>query len=137
MFIKVYHHSYGEIWKLNASPIDTSKITTCYNTVNRENLCSMKTAILNLPDIENYDHIENLKILTKFNIDSLGTDVKTTEFHPCDANKAASVTDNHVILWDISTSEAQNLLSVTLEGKSNPKFTTGKWNPHQNCNQVK
>ncbi|KAF2897775.1 hypothetical protein ILUMI_08406 [Ignelater luminosus] len=131
----VYHHSDGEIWKLNASPIDTSKIATCYNTVNRENLCSMKTAILKLPDTENYDHIENLEILTKFNIDSLGTDIKTTEFHPSDASKAACVTDNHVILWDISNTEAQNVLNIALEGKSNPKFTTGKWNPHQNCNQ--
>lgn len=99
-------------------------------------MCSMKTAILQLPETKNIDNIENLEILTKFNEKLLGTDTKTTEFHPTDEAKSMSVTDNQVILWDISSSEAQNIMNITLEGKNNPKYTTGKWNPHQNGNQV-
>lgn len=131
----VYHHSDGEVWKLNASPTDPSLIASCYNSVNKENLCTMKTAILKIPDTFNNDNIDNLEIVTKFDTATFGNDIKTTEFHPNDRTKAASVTDNQIVVWDILSENAQNVSSITLEGKNSPKFTTGKWNPHQNGNQ--
>lgn len=96
----------------------------------------MKTAILKLPEIENPNTIEDLEVATKLDTSLSGSDIKTTDFHPTESNKAVSVTENQVILWDISGEEGKNILNIQLEGKNNPKFTTGKWNPHQNCNQV-
>lgn len=133
---KVYYHSDGEIWKLNTSPVDVTKLCTCYNSVGKDNSCVMKTAILKLPSTENSDNIENLEVVTKFDTTNYGTDVKTTEFHPTDEQKGVSVTDNQVVFWDISSEVAKSVLAIQLEGKNSPKYTTGKWNPHQNCNQV-
>lgn len=121
---------------MNTSPIDVTKLCTCYNSVGADNSCLMKTAILKLPAAENSDNIENLEIVTKFDTSNYGSDIKTTEFHPTDEHKAVSVTDNQMVYWDISGEIAQNILSIQLEGKNSPKYTTGKWNPHQNCNQV-
>lgn len=133
----VFQHSGGEIWKLTSSPLDPLKIATCYNTFNRENVCCMKTAILKLPGEENPDEVENLEIVTKFRTEPYGREIKTSEFHPNDANKMLSVLETQLVLWDTSDSDAKPITSFTLEGKNNPKFTTGKWNPHQNCNQVR
>ncbi|KAF7273213.1 hypothetical protein GWI33_014065 [Rhynchophorus ferrugineus] len=131
----VFHHSEGEIWKITTSPLDISKLATCYNVISGENSCTFKTAILKLPATENPNDIENLEVVTTFDTKEYGNDVRTTEFHPNDVAKAASVIDNNVVLWDISETQAKCIRKMQLEGKHNPKFTTGKWNPHQNCNQ--
>ncbi|ERL91467.1 EARP-interacting protein homolog [Dendroctonus ponderosae] len=131
----VFHHSEGEIWKITTSPLDSSRLATCYNAVASENSCAFRTAILKLPEMENPDSIENLEIVTKFDTSEFGAETKTTEFHPTDSAKAASVIDNNVVLWDVADSHAKAITKFQLEGKHNPKFTTGKWNPHQNCNQ--
>ncbi|CAG9813572.1 unnamed protein product [Phaedon cochleariae] len=131
----VFYHSEGEIWKINTSPTDPLKLATCYNSVTGESSCSMKTAILTLPEIESSDTIENLEIVTKLDTSIFGSDVKTTDFHPTETNTAVSLTDTQLILWDISGSEGKNILNIPLEGKNSPKFTNGKWNPHQNCSQ--
>lgn len=96
----------------------------------------MKTAILQLPETENPNEIENLEVLTKFDTEKYGIEIKTSEFHPNDATKIMSVVENQLVLWDVSDVNAKPIINVSLDGKSNPKFTNGKWNPHQNCNQV-
>lgn len=96
----------------------------------------MKTAIFKLPEPANADTIEELTPVTKLDTSQFGNDVKTTEFHPSDDRKAASVTESHVVLWDIAGEDAKSIMNIQLEGKNSPKFTMGKWNPHQNCNQV-
>lgn len=131
----VFHHSEGEIWKITTSPLETTKLATCYNVIANESSCFFKTAILKLPETENPDDIENLEVVTKFDTSEYGNEIKTTEFHPSDPTKAASVIDNNVILWDISESQGKSIKQIQLDGKHNPKFTTGKWNPHQNNNQ--
>lgn len=96
----------------------------------------MKSAVLKLPSVENTDCIEDLEVVTSFDTSNFGNDVKTTEFHPTEENKAVTVTDNHVVLWDITENEGKSILNIPLDGKNSPKFTTGKWNPHQGYNQV-
>lgn len=135
-FLQIYYHTDGEIWQLHTSLLDATKLAICYNTIGRDNTCCMKTSILKLPTETSTDTIEELKAVTKFDTSAFGSDVKTTEFHPNDEGKASSVTENHVVLWDVTTEEAKSILTIQLEGKNSPKFTTGKWNPHQNCNQV-
>lgn len=132
----VLHHPDGEIWKITTSPLDPLKMSTCYNSVSSESSCVMKTSIFKLPEVENNETIENLEVITKFDTSTFGTDIKTTEFHPNDSSRAVSVTDNQIVMWDISESNAKSIINISLEGKNNPKFTNGKWNPHQNCNQV-
>lgn len=96
----------------------------------------MKTAIFKLPEAENTETIENLQVMTKFDASPFGADIKTTEFHPSDEARAVSATDNHIVIWDISEDTAKSIISINLAGKNNPKFSNGKWNPHQNCTQV-
>ncbi|KAI4466508.1 wd-repeat protein [Holotrichia oblita] len=131
----VFYHTLGEIWKINSSPINTSLINTCYNTITNDNTCSIRTSILKVPQDVNSDQIENLDVVVNFSTELLESDVKTNEFNPLDETKSITVCENQVTLWDISESEAKSILNINLEGKNNPKFTTGKWNPHQNCNQ--
>lgn len=96
----------------------------------------MKTAIYQIPENENLDAIDNLEVVTTFDTSNFGIDIRTTEFHPNEENKAVSLTDTNVVLWDISESNAKSINNIVLEGKNSPKFTNGKWNPHQNCTQV-
>ncbi|KAJ8971154.1 hypothetical protein NQ314_000852 [Rhamnusium bicolor] len=109
---QVFHHSDGEIWKITTSPIDPLKLATCYNFVANENSCLMKTAILKLPETENPNTIENLEVATKLDTSLFGNDIKTTDFHPTECNKAVSVTENQIILWDISGDLAWNIDGV-------------------------
>ncbi|CAH0550838.1 unnamed protein product [Brassicogethes aeneus] len=131
----VFHHSEGEIWKITTSPVDALKLATCYNSVASISSCMMKTAILKLPEEKNPDSIDNLEVVTKLDTENFGIEVKTTEFHPTDPNRAMTVTENNLVLWDISEESGKDVWNVNLKAKNNPKFTTGKWNPHQNCNQ--
>lgn len=130
----VFQHSSGEIWKINSSPIDISKLAVCYNSVIDEVTCCMKTCILKLPTEYNPNVIENLEIINKLEIENIN-EIKTTEFHPLLNDRAATVSDNKIILWDTTHTNADALLQIPLEGKNSPKFTTGKFNPHQNCYQ--
>lgn len=94
----------------------------------------MKSHVLKLP--ENYDSniIENLNIANKLDVPN--NDVKTTEFHPTIDTRAVSVTENKILLWDLSDFNAKAVSEIQLETKNNMKYSLGKWNPHQNCNQV-
>lgn len=132
----VFYFTYGEIWKLTSSPHDSSLVGICYNTITDDNSCLMKSAILKLPKDDISDQIENLDILVDFDTANFGSEVKTIEFHPSDETKSVCITDSQIVLWDITGSSLKCALNVVLEGKNNPKFTIGKWNPHQNCNQV-
>lgn len=50
-----------------------------------------------------------------------------------EANRLAVVVDNSVVLFDINGSLVNH---IQLEGKGHLKFSGGKWNPHQNGEQV-
>ncbi|XP_069742300.1 EARP-interacting protein homolog isoform X3 [Narcine bancroftii] len=55
-----------------------------------------------------------------------------------DGKRVASLTDNHVLLWDLQESSSKAALSssATLEGKGQLKLTSGQWSPHHNCTQI-
>ncbi|XP_056282375.1 EARP-interacting protein homolog isoform X2 [Pseudoliparis swirei] len=55
-----------------------------------------------------------------------------------DGKRVISLADNHALLWDLQESSTQATVSssATLEGKGQLKFTSGKWSPHHNCNQL-
>ncbi|XP_044746634.1 EARP-interacting protein homolog [Coccinella septempunctata] len=130
---QLFHHTEGEVWRITSSAVDASKIAVCYNSIIDESTCAMKSHVLKLP--ENYDSniIDNLEVSNKLDIPS--NDVKTTEFHPTNETRAASVTENKILLWDLSDFNARPISEIQLETKNNLKYSLGKWNPHQNCNQ--
>lgn len=130
----VYHHPRGEIWNISSSPLKADTLATCFNTVTDEISCSIKTAIYRIPDSENLDKIEDLQLVT--DLDSVNSEVKCTEFHPGEETKALSVCESQIYIWDLGDGRGKSILTVGLEGKSNAKYTMGKWNPLQNCNQV-
>ncbi|OAD53700.1 Protein TSSC1 [Eufriesea mexicana] len=117
---QVFHHHIGEIWSLQASPTDPSVFITCYNTLRDDGSCHMKGALWKLPELKEYTNdIENLKNIANIDTTPYGTDLKTIAYHPMDSTKAVSVATT----------------SGTLASKGQPRFTNGKWNPHNGCNQ--
>ncbi|XP_033226535.1 EARP-interacting protein homolog [Belonocnema kinseyi] len=131
-----YQHPIGEIWSLQASSMDPDKFITCYNTLNDEGVCQMKGALWKLPMIgESTNEILKLEKLSDIDTTPYGNDLKIIAYHPSDGTKAVSVVDNNFILWDLRNDNPQVVTVGTLSGKGQPRFTTGKWNPHNGCNQ--
>ncbi|PSN32600.1 Protein TSSC1 [Blattella germanica] len=143
----VYQHGAGEVWHLASSPSDASVIATSYNTLTDQNTCCMKSAIWKLPSFDDscnddtQDHqevneLEALELICQLDTESYGQDVKITCFHPTEGSKAATVVDNKFLIWDLNNGRsAKEIHSGVLEGKGQPRFTTGKWNPHHGCSQ--
>ncbi|KOX76307.1 Protein TSSC1 [Melipona quadrifasciata] len=133
---QVFHHPIGEIWSLQASPTEPNIFITCYNTLSDDGSCQMKGALWKLPELKEYTNdVESLKKLADIDVTPHGTDLKTIAYHPMDSTKAVSVVDNKFILWDLTDNGPQATTSGTLASKGQPRFTNGKWNPHNGCNQ--
>ncbi|XP_012272109.1 EARP-interacting protein isoform X2 [Orussus abietinus] len=133
---QVFQHSVGEIWSLQASPTDIDKFITCYNYLNDEGICQMKGALWKMPEMKEYTNdIVKLEKLDDLDTTSYGNDLKTIAYHPMDGTKVVSVVDNNFVLWDLTDSKCQVVTVGTLSGKGQPRFTNGKWNPHNGCNQ--
>ncbi|KZC14191.1 PREDICTED: protein TSSC1 [Dufourea novaeangliae] len=133
---QVFHHPIGEIWSLQASPSDPNIFITCYNSLSDDGSCQMKGAIWKLPELKEYTNdVEDLKKLADIDTTSYGTNLKTIAYHPTDSLKAVSVVDNNFILWDLADNGPEVVSCGTLASKGQPRFTNGKWNPHNGCNQ--
>ncbi|XP_069676669.1 EARP-interacting protein homolog isoform X2 [Periplaneta americana] len=144
---QVFQHGAGEVWTLTASPSDASIIATCYNTLTAENTCCMKSAVWRLPlrddtaedevaERGSVNELPAVELVCQLDTEPFGQEVKVTCFHPTDGSKAASVVDNKFVVWDLDHGNtAKAIHSGVLEGKGQPRFTTGKWNPHHGCSQ--
>lgn len=144
---QVFQHGAGEVWTLAASPSDANLIATCYNTLTAENTCCMQSAIWRLPlqvdgvpdevaECGGMSDLPALELVCQLDTEPHGQDVKVTCFHPTDGSKAASVVDNKFVIWDLNHRDTAKVVqSGVLEGKGQPRFTTGKWNPHHGCSQ--
>lgn len=84
----------GEVWKLNSSPHDPRQLVSTYSCQKGSQVV-MQSALLRLP--ESLENAENKEYLSFESTDILdtqahGNEIKTTEFHPTDPNKMATVT---------------------------------------------
>lgn len=132
---QVFQHPLGEIWSLQASPTEPDVFITCYNHLSEEGTCQMKGAIWKFPEIKEYTNdILQLDKLADIDTTPYGTDLKTIAYHPMDCKKIVSVVDNNFVLWDLANGP-QVAASGILAGKGQPRFTNGKWNPHNGANQ--
>lgn len=101
-----------------------------------EGICQMKGAIWKMPELPEFTNdIEHLNKVAEIDTTSHGVDLKTIAYHPTDSTKAVAVVDNKFILWDLHNSGPQASTSGILASKGQPRFTNGKWNPHNGCNQ--
>ncbi|XP_066592173.1 EARP-interacting protein homolog [Prorops nasuta] len=133
---QIFHHPVGEIWSLQASPVKSEEFITCYNSLNESGICQMKGALWHLPEInEQLNDISDLNKVADIDTSEYGSDLKTIAYHPTDGTKVVSVVDNHFILWDLAESAPQITTVGTLMSKGQPRFTNGKWNPHNGSNQ--
>lgn len=136
---EVFQHPVGEIWSLQASPTESNVFITCYNSLcglNDERKCQMKGAVWKFPDEkENANDITDLIKLGDIDTTTYGNDLKTIAYHPIESTKAVSVVDNKFVLWDLNDNGIQASTCGTLASKGQPRFTNGKWNPHNGCNQ--
>ncbi|KAG4073817.1 hypothetical protein HA402_001041 [Bradysia odoriphaga] len=98
--------------------------------------CNAICAYFVLP--ESLENTENKEYLSFESTDILdtqahGNEIKTTEFHPTDSNKLATVIDGKILLHE--QTEAKVVVVSTLTGKNSPKYSTGKWSQHHQGNQ--
>lgn len=138
---KIFEHSMGEVWKINANPHDLYEIVTCFNEQSG-NTVRTKAVLLKYSD----QIVEEGDIKSEYlqwnNVDLLdttkyGEKVKTVEFHPIQKEKLACVVDNKVLLLD-RQSGIYNKIAEIYAGSStkhaNP-FNGGKWSHHHQGQQ--
>ncbi|CAH1255268.1 TSSC1 [Branchiostoma lanceolatum] len=143
----VFLHQPGEVWHVSASPADKAVLTTVYNKTS-EQKAEMCGAVWRIPS--EFDASANdaqddasasaqaLELLCHLD-DGNHSNMVSTVWEPAgDGKKLISLTENNILMWDLDVSSSQAKLSssATLEGKGNPKFTAGRWNPHHNCTQM-
>lgn len=93
----------------------------------------MQGAIWKLPALKNtYDTVP-LEQISKIDTTPYGSDLRTILYHPTDERKAVAIVDSNFVLWDL-VSSPEVVTVGTLTSKGQPKFTNGRWNPH-NTNQ--
>ncbi|XP_050537458.1 EARP-interacting protein homolog [Daktulosphaira vitifoliae] len=119
---QVYEHNCGEIWSLSASTINKQLISTCYADTEKD--CERYSTLWRLPEEDG-----QLEKVISFPTEKYGMDIKVTSFHPTNESYMASVVDNNVLFWDVDENGVKLVSNVILDGKGQPRFTTGKWNP--------
>ncbi|EDO41365.1 predicted protein [Nematostella vectensis] len=148
----VFLHPAGEIWNINASPVDKNILATCYNKVS-ENRAEIQGAIWRIPPIDETEppppdspglihspgggHSRSLQLVC--NLENHQENIKSVLWNPSgDGTQVISITEQHLDLWDLNTTTPilQDVDSTSLEGKSQPRFTTGRWNPHHGGSQI-
>ncbi|XP_052860778.1 EARP-interacting protein homolog [Anopheles cruzii] len=133
----IFAHPLGEVWKLTASAHDPRLLASCYSVLKGGTQIVMQTALLRLPEsLESKDPEQ--EFLTFASVEQLategyGSEIRTTEFHPSDANQLACVVDGKIVLF--SRSEAVTRVAAEISAKSVPKFTTGRWSHFHQGNQ--
>lgn len=138
---QIFQHDAGEVWSLAASPADPNKIITCYNTLS-ENGCRVLSALWRLPSAddsltlqEEGSELQRLEKICSLEFNEQNQDTRTVAFHPNDGSRAVAVLESQCMLWDLGQEDAKVVTTISLEGKGQPRFTTGKWNPHHNYSQ--
>lgn len=104
----------GALWRLPISSDDSKENNSSHNYTNE---------------------ITPLEKLAEIDTTKYGNDLKSISYQPFDGTQVISVVDNNFALWDLNVSKPVATTVGTLSGKGQPKFTNGKWNPHNGCNQ--
>ncbi|XP_063700858.1 EARP-interacting protein homolog [Culicoides brevitarsis] len=128
----VYAFPHGEIWQLRFSPHE-SDLMSCVFSEYQNSQVTMKTALLKLPGSEVSPDNEYLQFADTQVLETDGSEIKTTEFNPSDANLLAIVLDDKIKVMSRAES-AYTTIAEVQNGKNGPKFTGGKWS-QQNANQ--
>uniref|UniRef100_UPI00358F764D EARP and GARP complex-interacting protein 1 isoform X2 n=1 Tax=Myxine glutinosa TaxID=7769 RepID=UPI00358F764D len=143
----VFLHHFGEIWHISASPADFNVLSTCYNTCVDGKL-QTRAAVWRIPcDAEagEADTGEDvganplaLDLLCHLESNN-PTSTTSVLWEPMgDGTKVITLADNHLLCWDLKESSTEAVLSnsLSVEGKGQLKFTSGRWSPHHHCCQV-
>uniref|UniRef100_A0A182N945 EIPR1-like beta-propeller domain-containing protein n=1 Tax=Anopheles dirus TaxID=7168 RepID=A0A182N945_9DIPT len=133
---RIFAHPYGEVWRLAASAHDPRLLASCYSLLKGTQV-TMQTALLTLPESlepkdgeQEFLAFEQVETLAT---DAYGAEIRTTEFHPTDANQLACVVDGKVVLF--ARAEAATRVVAEINAKNVPKFTTGRWSHFHQGNQ--
>lgn len=146
----VFVHDAGEIWHINSSPSDKNIISTCYNGVS-DNKAELKAALWRLPPLDDTEpplnqndygspvsgeqHAASLNKLCSF--EGEHKNIRNVLWNPSgESNRILTIADHHIDVWTVDEGRAQLVDSMALEGKSNPKFLTGRFNPHHAGKQL-
>lgn len=143
----VFHHPFGEIWHISSSPANKDIISTCYNQVS-DNKAELKAALWRIPLVDETEppspslhgspsHSRSLNKLCDLGDDEQS--LRSVLWNPSgDGSQLITLSDQHLKLWQLESEgrKVQEIDSTMLEGKGQPRFTTGSWNPHHGGSQV-
>lgn len=139
---KIFEHSMGEVWKINANPHNLYEISSCYNEQNGNSI-KAKVALLKYSnkidetDLKSeYLPWDNVEVV---DTEKYGEKVKALEFHPTQEATLACVIDNKVVLFDRAnggpTRQVSEISATGLSTKHINPFNGGKWSHHHQCQQ--
>uniref|UniRef100_A0A8C4Q1V3 EARP complex and GARP complex interacting protein 1 n=1 Tax=Eptatretus burgeri TaxID=7764 RepID=A0A8C4Q1V3_EPTBU len=144
----VFFHHIGEIWHISASPADLNILSTCYNTCVDGKL-QTRAAVWRIPRCAEVGEAETgedaganplaLDLLCHLESNNQTSTTSSVLWEPMgDGTKVITLADNHLLCWDLKESSTEAVLSnsLSVEGKGQLRFTSGRWSPHHHCCQV-
>ncbi|ELT94083.1 hypothetical protein CAPTEDRAFT_182296 [Capitella teleta] len=137
----IFLHREGEIWDMKACTYDRNILATIYNTATSAK-AEMRGMLWKVP--EEFDTSLNDDNATVQSLQPLASlysadhgDLKALMWHPSgDTQRLITLADNHILSWELDGPDARVSSATPLEGKGQPRFTTGAWNPHHNSSQI-
>ncbi|XP_062506663.1 EARP and GARP complex-interacting protein 1-like [Corticium candelabrum] len=153
----VFLHSKGEVWSMSTSPADKNVLATCHSGVSGSKI-DFGATIWRIPTDEDAGYIGSptpYSKTSKSRLQSISStagaylqelcilpdhqgQVKCVLWHPGGDPQMVSLDDQHIRVWDVDLASPSAVVrsQSELESRSLHTFHAGKWNPHQNCNQV-
>jgi len=146
----VFLHKAGEIWHINSCPSDKNVISTCYSEVN-ENSAELKAALWRIPPL---DETEPPMNPNEYGSPLPGGHQTASLRKLCDfegghknrrrvlwnsngdSNSVIVIADHFIDVYSVENGSAQLTDTMELEGKSQPKFLTARFNPHHAGKQI-
>ncbi|CAG5117429.1 unnamed protein product [Candidula unifasciata] len=142
----IFLHQEGEIWNISSSVSDVSLFSTCFSKTT-ETESELKAAVWQIPDnrdppspvgddgSSSHPHL----ILKCYLEPEVRSDVKSVLWQPSgDNHTVIGLCEDKIVFWDLNTASSapKVVSSINVEGKGQHKMTSGRWNPHHNCNQI-
>ncbi|XP_059162909.1 EARP-interacting protein homolog [Physella acuta] len=142
----IFLHREGEIWNISSSTFDAGLFSTCFNKTS-DTKSELKAAVWQIPsnadpfnpasDDSSNSH-PHLQLKCYLSPDE-HSDVKSVLWQPAgDSHSVIGLCEDKIVCWDldVASSTAKMTSSTSIEGRCQHKLTSGRWNPHHNCNQI-
>lgn len=134
-----FRHQLGEVWHIDSSPENPNHLSCIYGERSGPGGWRKRAAVLALPDGGLGEGEEEVLEVTELvSMDSVlgGGEPTAVIFQPNQADKAACLVGNKVILADLGGAQAQEVWGAVHSVRGQTQVTAARFNTHRNCHQV-